>query len=202
MANEILAAWLLTVALHASALLGIAWIIDRGRLRSRPAWREMLWRAAFFGGIATASVQVLLDTPSPARIALHTGSPHANALAPVASKATAAGGAVAATSSPRISESTVTMSVPLTTPSSVASPVAGPHSVRAFSIVIPSWHLMLIAGWLAGALIALARLATAWLRLQRSHRTRRTGGERAARDRRCRARDPGRCRRASARDAR
>jgi len=57
MASEILAAWLLTIALHASALIGVAWLFDRGALRSRPAWREMLWRAAFYGGVVTASVQ-------------------------------------------------------------------------------------------------------------------------------------------------
>ena len=60
MASEVLAAWLLTVALHTSALLGFAWLFDRGALRARPAWREMLWRAAFFGGVVTASAQVLL----------------------------------------------------------------------------------------------------------------------------------------------
>ena len=46
MASEILAAWLITVALHASVLLGIAWLLDRGALRARPAWRELMWRAA------------------------------------------------------------------------------------------------------------------------------------------------------------
>src|SRR5690242_2701325 len=70
MASEILAAWLLTIALHASALIGIAWLFDRGALRTRPAWREMLWRAAFYGGVVTASVQTLLGAPLPARITL------------------------------------------------------------------------------------------------------------------------------------
>jgi len=72
MASETFAAWLLTVAVHATVLLGIAWLVDRGTLRSRPAWREMLWRAAFFGAVLTASVQVLLQTPTHARIALAT----------------------------------------------------------------------------------------------------------------------------------
>ena len=76
MASEILAAWLLTVALHASVLLGVAWLIDRGALRTRPAWREMLWRAAFFGGVVTASAQVLLGAPVPARITLPTSAAH------------------------------------------------------------------------------------------------------------------------------
>src|SRR5580765_1056826 len=72
MASETFAAWLLTVAVHATVLLGIAWLADRGALRSRPAWREILWRAAFFGAVVTASVQVLLQTPTHARIALAT----------------------------------------------------------------------------------------------------------------------------------
>ena len=72
MAGETFAAWLLTVAVHATVLLGIAWLADRGALRSRPAWRETLWRAAFFGAVVTASVQVFLQTPTHARIALAT----------------------------------------------------------------------------------------------------------------------------------
>ncbi len=64
MASETLAAWLLTVAVHASVLLGVAWLVDRGTLRTRPAWRETLWRAAFFGAVVTASVQVLLQAPT------------------------------------------------------------------------------------------------------------------------------------------
>src|SRR4249919_2910699 len=89
MASEILAAWLLTVALHTSALLGFAWLFDRGALRARPAWREMLWRAAFFGGVVTASAQVLLHAPVRARITLHTNTALAVETTPIATMSSA-----------------------------------------------------------------------------------------------------------------
>jgi bla regulator protein blaR1 len=167
MASETFAAWILTVAVHASVLLGIAWLADRGALRSRPAWRETLWRAAFFGAVVTASVQVLVQTPTHARIALATRayetpvtgtastiestsgasnvSPRENAAAPV--------GAESGSASSEAHAQTFTVAAP---------PLHGtlPN--------LPAWHLILIAGWLAGAMISLARLGIAWLRLRRS----------------------------------
>ena len=168
MASEILAAWLITVALHASALLGIGWLLDRSALRARPAWRELMWRAAFFGAVVSASAQVLLDVPASPRVALSTSSvasaPSGNvaplnatshrerSTAPIRSESTTAVAAAPAVSSQR-EESPV---VDATTMAS--APTAS----------LPSWHLMLIAGWLAGALLALTRLCAAWLRLERS----------------------------------
>lgn len=168
MASEILAAWLLTVALHASVLLGVAWLLDRGALRARPAWREMLWRAAFFGAAATASAQVLLDAPAPARIGLHTSA--ARAMPAVA---------VLPATSPDASTAHETTTAPIVARAPDAKPVSiegmrtasisfADHSFKSFLEALPPWHLLLIAGWLAGALIALARLALAWIRLERS----------------------------------
>jgi beta-lactamase regulating signal transducer with metallopeptidase domain len=70
MHDESIVAWLLTFALHASVLLALAWIADRGVLRQRPAWRELLWRTALFGGLLTASVQTMLDLRTSARFAV------------------------------------------------------------------------------------------------------------------------------------
>ncbi|HEV7489893.1 MAG TPA: M56 family metallopeptidase [Rhodanobacteraceae bacterium] len=170
MASEIYAAWLLTFGLHASVLLSVAWLIDRGSLRARPAWREMLWRAAFFGGVVTASAQVLLDTPAPTRIRLSTnssaGGPEVVSsitltqpskdrpenIVPVERAHIAA----QSSTTPSIAKAETIVSEPASTPS------------RGVPFAFPSWHLMLIAGWLAGALIALTRLAAAWLGLRRS----------------------------------
>ena len=165
MASEILAAWLLTVALHASVLLGVAWLIDRGALRTRPAWREMLWRAAFFGGVVTASAQVLLGAPVPARITLPTSAAHVvqtthvSIESPTRDRASVPSIPVAADFKPDLSiaHSETQPSLPVATASSTSK-----------TFTLPPWHLILIAGWLAGALLALARLATGWIRLGRS----------------------------------
>jgi HEAT repeat protein/beta-lactamase regulating signal transducer with metallopeptidase domain len=51
-----IAGWLLTYALHSTVLLGMAWLVLRGR-RADAASREVLWKVAMVGGILTASVQ-------------------------------------------------------------------------------------------------------------------------------------------------
>jgi len=165
MASEILASWLLTVALHASALLGIAFLLDRGALRARPAWREVLWRAAFFGGVATASAQVLLGLPAPAQVALHS-----TAAAPASYLRVTAEPVVQSQAAKPAAASSGSLTVKATQPSIAASPRATAESNNGFAALIPKlppWHLVLIAGWLAGALLALARLALAAFGLER-----------------------------------
>jgi len=51
-------AWLLTYALHSTLLLAAVWLVARW-LRSARV-RELLWRTALFGALASATVQVLL----------------------------------------------------------------------------------------------------------------------------------------------
>jgi beta-lactamase regulating signal transducer with metallopeptidase domain len=171
MASEILAAWLLTIALHASVLLGVAWLLDRGTLRARPAWREMLWRAAFFGAVVTASAQVLLDAPIPARITLQTSAatriPSATSLPATPADTSALR---KTTTPPTIELASDAKSVsPEKSGAPATSSAASANSfAKSIWAVLPSWHLMLIAGWLAGALIALMRLAAGWIRLERS----------------------------------
>ena len=168
MASEILAAWLITVALHASVLLGIAWQLDRGALRARPAWRELMWRAAFFGGIVTASAQVLLDVPASPRVALRTSTVAAAA----SGNATSLNATVhdeRSTAATRTESRVVVAAAPAVSSQREKSPVADATTMTStLAARLPSWHLMLIAGWLAGALLALARLCAAWLRLERS----------------------------------
>lgn len=164
MASEILAAWLLTIALHASALIGVAWLVDRGALRTRPAWREMLWRAAFYGGVVTASVQTLLGAQLPTRITLPTNTLHDAAVEstlPVVVELASTSAQNPANSEPAHRD--VARAASTAAVHSVASPS---RWMKTFTL--PPWHLILIAGWLAGALLALARLAIAWIRLERS----------------------------------
>ncbi len=173
MASEMFAAWLLTVAVHATVLLGVAWLADRGALRSRPAWRETLWRAAFFGAVITASVQVLLQTPTHARIALATRAHDASATN--AAPAIVSTMRNASTSTAQDSSTAPVLAQPKPADAESASRSASqtvvvtmPALHDALPAKLPPWHLILIAGWLAGALIALARLGAAWLRLKRS----------------------------------
>jgi beta-lactamase regulating signal transducer with metallopeptidase domain len=58
--SSIALAWLLTYAIHSTALLSLAWLILRVR-RWTPAAAELLWKSAMLGGILTATIQLQLD---------------------------------------------------------------------------------------------------------------------------------------------
>ncbi len=153
MAIESVAAWLLTLALHGCVLLCLAWIVDRGVLRAYPGWRELLWRVALFGGALTASVQALVDAPLPARIVL------ARAAAPVV-PAPAKPTSVAAHSAP----GNARIGTPAARTEAQVPAARTPTPALASSL--PGWQSFLVAGWLAGALLALVRLTQGWLRLR------------------------------------
>jgi len=53
-------AWLLTYALHSTALLGLAWLITR-RTGTTASARDLIWKTALVGGILTATAQRALD---------------------------------------------------------------------------------------------------------------------------------------------
>jgi len=91
---EALTGWLLNYLLHSTALLGGVWALERGGWLKHPAWREALWRAAFFGAVLTASLQPLTQG---ARIALpDLWASAGDGVAAVSDAATDAGAAVAA----------------------------------------------------------------------------------------------------------
>jgi len=52
----LLGSWLLTYLLHSTLLLGAAWLVTR-RLVESAAVRELIWKAALVGGVATATLQ-------------------------------------------------------------------------------------------------------------------------------------------------
>ncbi len=174
MSNEMLAAWLLTVALHATVLLGLAWLVDRRALGARPAWREMLWRAAFFGGVVTASAQVMLDAPAPVRITLRT--PVENGMASrskvVVAPAREPASPVATTSDENATRAAAKSGLAASVDARSENPARAASTVTRTNTPsparLPSWPVLLVAGWLAGALLGLARLAGAWIRLERS----------------------------------
>ena len=67
-ALEMLVSWLLTLAVHATGLLALAWLLERlGALR-HPGWRELAWRGALFGALlsslwATANQRMAIGAP-------------------------------------------------------------------------------------------------------------------------------------------
>lgn len=66
----VLAAWLLTYALHSTVLLGSAWLLTRLKAMRAPEMRDLLWKTAILGGLATTTLQLtLLTGPQLATIA-------------------------------------------------------------------------------------------------------------------------------------
>jgi beta-lactamase regulating signal transducer with metallopeptidase domain len=159
---NLLIAWLSMLALHAGALLGVAWAIDSVP-NLRGAWRELLWRTALFGCVLTATVQALVPQQSvigrwhwPAST---IAAPAESAPIPQAGNAGNAGIPIAYTPPP-------------------VSVIAQGHTVvqaRAATgasgfLTIPSssrrtqWLLVI---WISGALLALARLLRGLVQLRR-----------------------------------
>lgn len=162
---ELVATWLLTFTLHAGVLLIIAWVIDRGILRTRLAWRELLWRVALFGGALTAPAQTLFEVPSATRIALPAAA--------VQSVRTGAANAATHVAPTQIGSRTMELASSVSADALAASAsLATKVRPRETFLVAgsaarpPSWQALLVAGWLAGALVMLVRLGAAWCRLE------------------------------------
>jgi len=153
--TDFVAAALLTLALHTAVLLLGAWLLDRGALRALPAWRELLWRTALFGALFTTATQMLFDSPLSSRLSL-------------------SGAAAAPTPAAIVARTVDTTAAPATgtaagASANRASPAALPRAVAArTTVALPlSWSRLLVAAWLAGALLAVLRVALHWLRLER-----------------------------------
>jgi beta-lactamase regulating signal transducer with metallopeptidase domain len=135
----LLAAWLATYALHSTLVLAIAWTLSRA-VRSLP-WRDLFWKVALAGGVATATVQLgaLALLPPAAELPATAQAAHSAAVAPWDA---AAAGPV----SHRV----------VLAPSAVAR-VAG-----------EGWALFLVAAWAVGAVWRLAALGRGRRRLLRA----------------------------------
>ncbi|MEO8336672.1 MAG: M56 family metallopeptidase [bacterium] len=62
-------AWLLTYAIHSTALLTLAWLLVRVRSFS-PAASDLIWKTAMLGGILTATVQLRFDVQPKGTVSL------------------------------------------------------------------------------------------------------------------------------------
>lgn len=167
MSAEHFAAWLLTLAIHVGVLLVLAWTVDRTWLQVHLGWREWMWRLALFGGILTSAAQFVLETPGPARFSLAVES--GQSILPPGRPDHAAGAAT----EPEVSERAEVGPGRATARSSAArahrsDPVRSntPPAFIKPRLDLPAWQLMLVAAWLGGFLISLARLMGGWLRLR------------------------------------
>ena len=153
---NMLAAWILSIAVQGMVLVLAAWLIERAFPALRGAWRESLWRVALFGGVFSATLQVACAQLPPAAelwqaqvpgvlesARARQAAPSAASLPAPAGSRTAA--ALRATATPESARSAATVTVP--------------------QRVQPYW---IVLGWLAGALLALARTLLQLLRLRRA----------------------------------
>ena len=51
-------AWLLTYAVHSTALIGTVWLAERGGLLRSLRLRDVAWRTALIGGVLTTTLQL------------------------------------------------------------------------------------------------------------------------------------------------
>ena len=152
-----IAGWLLTVALHGTVLLAGAWLVDR-RLGARlGSARELLWRVALFGGVITATLQVLA-TPLPHW--WQTPQP----IAP---------GAAAPTQGQQLNQpmalATEAKAVPRAQGASALVPAptsAATHGVRFETST--RWPVAIFSAWLFGVLVAAQRIARSLRQLRRA----------------------------------
>jgi len=64
-----LLAWLLTYLMHSTALLGLAWLVNRGR-RLEPAASDLLWKVALLAPLVTGTIQSRLELSTPRAVRL------------------------------------------------------------------------------------------------------------------------------------
>jgi HEAT repeat protein/beta-lactamase regulating signal transducer with metallopeptidase domain len=81
-------AWLLTYAIHSTALLTLAWLLVRVRNFS-PAASDLIWKTAMLGGILTATAQLRFDVQPKGTVSLRKPVVEASYAAPARRDASA-----------------------------------------------------------------------------------------------------------------
>ncbi len=171
--SAIMTAWLLTIALHGGALIACAWGVDRalrgtGGLRAG-AWRESLWRAALCGGVLTATLQIAAGLPSPA--ARWQFVPAQSVVATVATTAAQPANSASQPSAQVSTDKQIEQRKAAATSPQSASEQPQPSKMStAIGKLAQSsaWTTWIVCAWLAGALVALARVLRSWLALRRA----------------------------------
>jgi HEAT repeat protein/beta-lactamase regulating signal transducer with metallopeptidase domain len=128
-------AWLLTYAIHSTALLGLVWLLTRVR-RLPPVATDVLWKVALFGGVVTASVQQRLDVQPSGILTLPTAvSARAFGVDPTSAPIVRSFGSVAPAS-----EALTTSEPPVALPPPPSTGHAEPFS--ATSAVVIGWGII------------------------------------------------------------
>ncbi|HEV8304695.1 MAG TPA: M56 family metallopeptidase [Gemmatimonadales bacterium] len=136
-------AWLLTYLIHSTVLLGVAWLVTRGR-RLEPAASDLLWKVALLAGLVTGTIQSRLELSTPTAVTLPPPA------ATVAQGAPASGSAAAAEQAP-------------ITPGSrpgLTHPTSSPLSLPLVAVLL--WAVVALASslyYVARRLILIGRLA-------------------------------------------
>ncbi len=159
---NIIAAWLLTVAIHGVVLLLAAWTVDTWVPSLRGAWRQLLWRTALFGCVLTATLQVVSQqSPLGGRWNV-AAEPAATVLAAGPSARSVAG-----KPDPLASSQTLRL-INHPVPQAVANGAA--NSAVAVEPRALAWNRLawIVGVWLVGALFMLGRTTLHLLRLRQT----------------------------------
>lgn len=154
--------WMLTYLIHSTILILGVWLVFRGipplAKRLSPAAANLSWKLALVGGLVTATVQLAAGvTPSLGALELETGPKVVEAAPEMI--------VVERRTTPALADpSEAGVFGAVLAPAALAPlPVASPT----VSEETPVWPKILLAVWLIGALIALARLLVSAIGLRR-----------------------------------
>lgn len=175
---DVLVSAVLTLVLHATVLLGAAWLAERlGALR-HAGWAEFAWRGALFLALVSTSVQVGRLLTELARAPTSPSTP--SALAGVAPASSAPPRADVAASSDAVSSTVADRVVPATPTAPASAPVTASAPIATASartLVLPDIvGFAALAAWLLALAIGALRLAIQALAIGRLARRARHDG--------------------------
>ena len=170
---EPVTAWMLTYALHSTLLLAAAWCLGRALGERRLALQETAWKVALVGGLLTASLQVgLAVEPLAGTVALAQGG--AAGVATSTSEPTATVGLTRDDGATLPAPQSIRDAAPMAATATAAQPAAmmartadGAAADAAPAGARPLWPLAAAGVWLSVALLGLAALGLAYIRLYR-----------------------------------
>lgn len=177
-APDLLLSFLLTLALHATVLLGAVWLLERVGALAHPGWAELAWRAALFGALLSAALEFVPWS----RDASMSGRAAASEIASPAagrSETTRAASSAMTTAGTITSAGVVPASARDAAAPARAPTVAAPRdaSAPAAAWAMPDYAAVgLLAFWFAGLAIAAVRLLVQLVAVRRLARWARRHG--------------------------
>jgi beta-lactamase regulating signal transducer with metallopeptidase domain len=160
-ALDLVFSFLVTLAVHATLLLGAVWLLERAGALKHPGWAELAWRMALFGALLSASLEFasLPGAASPAR---------ATQAVSAADVTPAAAGLDAGSFDYVAAPGNTTANVPTLLVPPAAAGIAHEASMRATALAVPDIAAMLlIAAWCLGMAVGALRLLAQMLAVHR-----------------------------------